>query len=642
MSQTTPHTPGAESNLSPVESAQLFKFVADLLKTSPDEREALEQMNLDECQSKIDDLIRHVHDPYRKVFTIKRVIGRLFLFHHQSSRLEIEILRKENQELSSSCDRLDTRNQKLHEELKLSNETLVTCISMLDTERSNSVAVYDQAPKESRETSARALAMLRASSRESEAEVEPVARRGVESDADTSDCLLTSRLPDKPERHAVAPSHNPGGARSCPPAPERLLKPQAAKKERKSKSHAVAKPTHCEPSSSSFSSDSYDESSSPLRNSSSSSSESERPRRSRKARRGSSPALRMRQLDSLAEDIERFDPSSHNSTIEDYLREIEHSLSDLPHVTSREKLKLIWKTTSGSVHAFIETQTPRIRDKYSRLCKVLREEYSPYTDETLATISAIQIRQRRTEPPREYYARLRHAFFQGSSAPGLEEHRAFRSLFIHNLHPCVRTHVALTCQQGKPTMRKIRKNAQRTWETVVRPVDQPDEEPRVLNVQSTAGDPLDSEGCEVPLEWPTQRGATQNRFPQNHHQGGWKSWQGNGNQMFNGQPRNDMNKPNGQYPRREQPYQGKGNRQQGRYPRKFNRDRFPQEPNDWSNHGPQRGHRDRQTESGQSESESQIWSEIDSLKDLLIEIKKQLPAYPTNLRGGSPTHLTKQ
>ena len=97
-----------------------------------------------------------------------------------------------------------------------------------------------------------------------------------------------------------------------------------------------------------------------------------------------------------------------------------------------------------------------------------------------------------------------------------------------------------------------------------------------------------------------------------------------------------MNKPNGQYPRREQPYQGKGNRQQGRYPRNFNRDRFPQEPNDWSNHGPQRGHRDRETDSGQSEPESHILSEIDSLKELLIKIQKQMPAYLTPLGVGLP------
>ena len=130
----------------------------DLLKTSLDETEALEQMNLDECQSKIDDLIRHVHDPHRKVFTIQGVVGRLFLLHHQSTRLDIEIFRKENQELGSSCDRLDAGKQELHKEPKLSNETLVKCV-----QRSNRVAVYDQAPKESRETSARAQAMLRAS-----------------------------------------------------------------------------------------------------------------------------------------------------------------------------------------------------------------------------------------------------------------------------------------------------------------------------------------------------------------------------------------------------------------------------------------------------------------------------------------------
>ncbi len=49
--------------------------------------------------------------------------------------------------------------------------------------------------------------------------------------------------------------------------------------------------------------------------------------------------LRTRQLESLARDIERFDPSNRESTIEDYLREVERCLLDLPHASAREKLR---------------------------------------------------------------------------------------------------------------------------------------------------------------------------------------------------------------------------------------------------------------------------------------------------------------
>ncbi|KAM4579287.1 uncharacterized protein V3H82_008529 [Fundulus diaphanus] len=153
---------------------------------------------------------------------------------------------------------------------------------------------------------------------------------------------------------------------------------------------------------------------------------------------GSAPVpeqgLRMRQLESLARDIERFDPRNTESTIDDYLREVERCLLDLYNPSAREKLRLIWKTTSRSVHVFIESLPPATRDRYSALCQALREEYSVFTDPASATLGAFAIQQKRTEAPKEYYRRLRAAYFQGRNAPGLEEDHTFKSLFLHNLH----------------------------------------------------------------------------------------------------------------------------------------------------------------------------------------------------------------
>ena len=56
---------------------------------------------------------------------------------------------------------------------------------------------------------------------------------------------------------------------------------------------------------------------------------------------------RLKQLDALAKDIEWFDPEKQDHNVEDYLREIAQSL------LQREKIKLIWKTTSRSIHGFI-------------------------------------------------------------------------------------------------------------------------------------------------------------------------------------------------------------------------------------------------------------------------------------------------
>lgn len=82
-------------------------------------------------------------------------------------------------------------------------------------------------------------------------------------------------------------------------------------------------------------------------------------------------------------------------------------------------------------------------------------------------VAASQIKHSRREHPRDYYKRLRHAYFQGKNAPGLEENPIFRSLFLRNLHPCVRTHVTLKTHKGNPSMQEIRKLTQMVWETIV-------------------------------------------------------------------------------------------------------------------------------------------------------------------------------
>ncbi|KAJ8346709.1 hypothetical protein SKAU_G00281100 [Synaphobranchus kaupii] len=114
---------------------------------------------------------------------------------------------------------------------------------------------------------------------------------------------------------------------------------------------------------------------------------------------------RFKHLDSIAKDIERFDPEKLNHNVEDYLRELEHCLLDLPGATRQKRLKLIWKMTSRSVQAFIESQPPLVRDSFSRLSRALIEEFSPFANETSATISALQIKHRRSEALKEFYNR---------------------------------------------------------------------------------------------------------------------------------------------------------------------------------------------------------------------------------------------
>ena len=83
---------------------------------------------------------------------------------------------------------------------------------------------------------------------------------------------------------------------------------------------------------------------------------------------------------------------------------------------------------------FIESLQPSVRDRYSSLCQALREEYSVHTDPGSAMFSALGIQQKRNESLRDYYRRLRAVYFQGRSAPGLEEDHSLKYLFLHNLH----------------------------------------------------------------------------------------------------------------------------------------------------------------------------------------------------------------
>ncbi|XP_070400798.1 uncharacterized protein [Nothobranchius furzeri] len=207
--------------------------------------------------------------------------------------------------------------------------------------------------------------------------------------------------------------------------------------------------------------------------------------------------LRVRQIESLAKDIERFDPNTNESNVDDYLREIERCLLDLPAPSSREKLKLIWKTTSRTVHGFMGTLPPDIRDRYSSLCRALRDEYATYADSASATMGAFSIKHGRNEPPREYYRRLKSAYFQGRNGPGLEEDPAFRSLFIHNLHECVRSEVSMYCRMKKLTTQEIRRYAQQAWEAGGKP-QKPDAHHRVMHLAPDAEPRLELEGTEAP------------------------------------------------------------------------------------------------------------------------------------------------
>ena len=140
---------------------------------------------------------------------------------------------------------------------------------------------------------------------------------------------------------------------------------------------------------------------------------------------------------------------------------------DLPHETQREKVQLVWKTSYKAVHKCIQSQPPRVRNDYRELCQALKEDFTSTAGEATAMVAAIQVKHSRREHPRDYYMRLRHAYFQGKNAPPLEESPTFKSLFVNNIHPYVHTHNAVRMWQENHPLNEIRKMTQVIWETVV-------------------------------------------------------------------------------------------------------------------------------------------------------------------------------
>lgn len=185
------------------------------------------------------------------------------------------------------------------------------------------------------------------------------------------------------------------------------------------------------------------------------------------ARARTSQCPRFDLLEFLAKDIGQFDPGNGDNNVDNYFRELDLNLIDMPNASEREKVKLVWKTSSTAVHKFIQTLPASVINNFTELRQALVEEFSSTVDEITSIVTASQIKHSRRENPRDYFRRLRNVYFQGKNTPGLEEHPTFKSLFLRNLHPCIRTHVVLMTQQGKPSMQQIRKMTQVAWETVV-------------------------------------------------------------------------------------------------------------------------------------------------------------------------------
>ncbi len=159
------------------------------------------------------------------------------------------------------------------------------------------------------------------------------------------------------------------------------------------------------------------------------------PEESAAASRRSSHGLDLKDLDKLARNIGKFNPSVPNSQkVQAYLQDIDFHLEMRPNVTDKDKLYLLRTTSSPEVRSFLDRQPVNTKTDYQRLKKAFIKEFAdPESDQGL--VAALETRQGRHEPPQAYYSRLRQAYFGTRNDSDMEDELNFKTLFLRNLHP---------------------------------------------------------------------------------------------------------------------------------------------------------------------------------------------------------------
>ncbi len=157
-------------------------------------------------------------------------------------------------------------------------------------------------------------------------------------------------------------------------------------------------------------------------------------------------------LNRMARNIPAFTPELAGEHVYAYLREIDFHLQSWTSVEHQDRLYLLWITASPEVRRFLARQPEHIQSDYQQLKQAIIKEFSdPEFEHGL--IAALAIEQGHHETPRDYYHRLRQAYFGARSEPGMEEDISFKSLFLRNLHPIVSHRIGIMACPTMPIQR---------------------------------------------------------------------------------------------------------------------------------------------------------------------------------------------
>ncbi len=151
------------------------------------------------------------------------------------------------------------------------------------------------------------------------------------------------------------------------------------------------------------------------------------PEESAAASRRSSHSLDLKDLDKLARNVGKFNPSVPNSqTVQAYLQDIDFHLEMRPNVTDKDKLYLL-RTTSSLKYAASWTGSLLTQRLIINGCeKPFKEFADPESDQGL--VAALETRQGRHDTPQAYYSRLRQAYFGTRNDSDMEDELNFKTL----------------------------------------------------------------------------------------------------------------------------------------------------------------------------------------------------------------------
>ncbi len=187
------------------------------------------------------------------------------------------------------------------------------------------------------------------------------------------------------------------------------------------------------------------------------------PKESAAASRRSSHGLDLKDLDKLAQNVGKFNPSVPNSqNVQAYLQDIDFHLEMRPNVTDKDKLYLLRTTSCPEVRSFLDWQPVNTKTDYQRLRKALIKEFAdPESDQGL--VAALETKQGHHETPQAYYSRLRQAYFGTRNESDMEDELNCKTLFMRNLHPGISHHLGVVACPRTMNTQQLRDLVQKAY-----------------------------------------------------------------------------------------------------------------------------------------------------------------------------------